>query len=82
MGIAPGVTMSTLALNGHSNATRECPLLGVKRTSLPHRKMSANDPMRTSARIRFTWLTPRKRHGSMSESGHQRHVNEVRYWLM
>jgi hypothetical protein len=29
--------------------SRECPLSGVKRTSLPHRKMSANDPKRTSA---------------------------------
>jgi hypothetical protein len=25
----------------------ECPLSGVKRTWLPHRKMSANDPKRT-----------------------------------
>jgi hypothetical protein len=28
-------------------AKAECPLLGVKRTSLPHRKMSANDPKQT-----------------------------------
>ena len=28
--------------------TAACPLSGVKRTSLPHRKMSANDPKRTS----------------------------------
>ena len=27
--------------------TDECPLSGVKRTSLPHRKMSANDSKRT-----------------------------------
>jgi hypothetical protein len=30
-------------------ARSECPLLGVERTSLPHRKMSAFDPKRTFA---------------------------------
>ena len=38
-----------LAQSGHPELHRTCPLLGVKRTSLPHRKMSAYDPKRTSA---------------------------------
>ena len=33
-----------LALSGHLFLHRTCPLSGVKQTSLPHRKMSANDP--------------------------------------
>jgi hypothetical protein len=38
-----------LAQSGHGPVHRTCPLLRVKRTSLPHRKMSAFDPKRTSA---------------------------------
>jgi hypothetical protein len=40
-----------LAQSGHTVCHPECPLLGVKRTSLPHHKMSAFDPKRT-------WRTP------------------------
>ena len=36
-----------LALSRHSDRGTQCPLSGVKRTSVPHRKMSANNPKRT-----------------------------------
>ena len=36
-----------MAQSGHSSNTTQCPLLGAKRTWLPRRKMSANDPKRT-----------------------------------
>jgi hypothetical protein len=38
-----------VALSGHRTVVHECPLLGVKRTSLFHSVMSAFDPKRTSA---------------------------------
>jgi len=38
-----------LALSGHPSHLGECPLLGVKRTSLARSQMSAFDPKRTSA---------------------------------
>lgn len=41
-----------LAEGGHSILQCQCPLLRVKRTWLPHRKLSANDPFDTS-RFRF-----------------------------
>jgi hypothetical protein len=37
-----------MALLGHPTCTEECPLSGVKRTSLIGWPMSANDPKRTS----------------------------------
>ena len=40
-------TSPLLAQSGHGLVHCTCPLSGVKRTSLPHRKMSANDPKRT-----------------------------------
>ena len=42
-----------LAQSGHSKIVDQCPLLGVKRTSLPHRKMSAYDPKRTSPSLSY-----------------------------
>jgi hypothetical protein len=33
-----------VSLNGHLSCADECPLSGVKRTSLVRRSMSANDP--------------------------------------
>ena len=36
-----------VAQSGHSNHSRECPLLGVKRTSQGIAVMSAYDPKRT-----------------------------------
>ena len=50
-----GLQCPLLAQSGHTELHRTCPLLGVKRTSLPHRKMS-------SAKIRLCPL--------LSESGH------------
>ncbi len=41
-----------LPLNGHPRCLGECPLSGVKRTSLALSQMSAFDPKRTSARGR------------------------------
>ena len=38
-----------LALSGHGLVHCKCPLLGVKRTLLLHRSMSAYDPKRTWA---------------------------------
>ena len=43
--------MSAAALSGHSNGTWRVSAFRVKRTWLPYRKMSANDPKRTSAMI-------------------------------
>ena len=37
-----------MALSGHLSRLRECPLLGVKRTSLTSALMSAFDPKQTS----------------------------------
>src|SRR6516165_10380701 len=37
-----------LAQSGHRGSEFQCPLLGVKRTSLGHHRMSVNDPKRTS----------------------------------
>src|SRR5262252_3628575 len=39
-----------LAQSGHHNCTDECPLSGVKRTLLGHRRMSTSDPKRTLQR--------------------------------
>ena len=39
-----------LAHSGHPDALNQCPLLGVKRTSLGHASMSAFDPKRTFGR--------------------------------
>jgi len=39
-----------LPLSGHGVHHAECPLLGVKQTSFPQRRMSAYDPKRTSAK--------------------------------
>ena len=36
-----------MAQSGHLDHACTCPLLGVKRTWLPHREMSASDPKRT-----------------------------------
>jgi hypothetical protein len=36
-----------MALSGHPSAARQCPLLGVKRTSRKPWRMSAFDPKRT-----------------------------------
>jgi hypothetical protein len=36
-----------MAQSGHAELHCTCPLLGVKRTYLGHREMSANDPKRT-----------------------------------
>ena len=38
-----------LAQSGHTRVHCKCPFSGVKRTSLSHCKMSANDPKRTLA---------------------------------
>jgi hypothetical protein len=38
-----------LAQSGHADTLNRCPLLGVKRTSQLLSRMSANDPLRTSA---------------------------------
>ena len=40
-----------LALSGHSEASHQCPLSGVKRTLFERASMSANDPKRTSNSI-------------------------------
>jgi hypothetical protein len=40
-------TYLQLAQSGHSTAARQCPLLGVKRTSTGGDPMSAYDPKRT-----------------------------------
>ena len=45
-----------MALSGHHTRTYECPLSGVKRTSLIGWPMSANDPKRTS-QLEFRPLT-------------------------
>jgi hypothetical protein len=42
-----------LALSGHSVSTRQCPLLGVKRTWRLTVRMSAFDPKRTSSGLTF-----------------------------
>ena len=38
-----------MALSGHAARSIQCPLLGVKRTSLARSQMSAFDPKRTSS---------------------------------
>jgi len=40
-------TGALLAQSGHAGRDNECPLLGVKRTSVSHSAMSAFDPKRT-----------------------------------
>ena len=43
-----------LAQSGHPTLIRQCPLLGVKRTSIEGGGMSANDPKRTSRNLDTT----------------------------
>ena len=47
VGFWPETACPLMAQSGHDVLHCECPLSGVKRTSLLHRKMSANDPKRT-----------------------------------
>jgi hypothetical protein len=41
------VPSDLVAQSGHDERAEPCPLLGVKRTSRKHPRMSANDPKRT-----------------------------------
>jgi hypothetical protein len=45
-----------MAQSGRAERDGECPLLGVKRTWLLHRKMSACDPKRTSKWRCSAWI--------------------------
>jgi hypothetical protein len=47
-----GLFCPLLALSGDAARREQRPFSGVKRTSLSHRKMSANDPKRTSGLLR------------------------------
>ena len=47
LSLAANARCPLLVQSRHSKLGRTCPLSGVKRTSLPHRKMSAYDPKRT-----------------------------------
>jgi hypothetical protein len=46
-----------LALSGHERRLGECPLSGVKRTSVNPSQMSAFDPKRTCSSFMRIWLT-------------------------
>jgi hypothetical protein len=48
-----------MAQSGHPSIDRQCPLLGVKRTSASAKPMSAFDPKRTSVKTPLTALGAR-----------------------
>jgi len=56
-----GAPCPLLAQSGHPTVFRQCPLLGVKRTSAAGYSMSAFDPKRTSVEWRYSSSNDRQR---------------------